>query len=508
MTRAAKRGHTTSTPRRWLARSAIATVALLTLAVAALFMAVGDRSAGTQRGYIGSGTCGTCHFLNHTGWKDTLHSSMVQEATPHTVAGDFVEKNEYWLHDGIHGGGSPPGDRLLVKMVRYKDEFYTYIFDPETQKLNPYRITHVVGTTYRQTYLVHSKGIYFRVPIEWAIHQRRWVNFWNRQEKKDETVGAPMDAFLHPNGHWNEFCARCHTTGYSQAGGGQWSELGIACESCHGPGAAHAAYFWKSKVFRLRATVLKILGRDPNTFIIRPTRLEPKRAVSVCGQCHQADIYMNNVPGYVAYEPGADLSPHFYETPLEPDVTFPASNRTWPDGSPRGPGVLFRSFVESRCFKEGGVTCTDCHATHQPGEIRELLVPGKASDALCLHCHGKIGEALEAHTHHAAASTGSRCYGCHLPKLLEGLVMEGEYGYNRIRTHELDHIPYPEASVRFGGVDKMPNACSECHADRSAQWAVDWATRWYGPRARVGEEIDRRLAGAGKGPDREKTHGL
>ena len=47
-----------------------------------------------------------------------------------------------------------------------------------------------------------------------------------------------------------------------------------------------------------------------------------------------------------------------------------------------------------------------------------------------------------------------------------------------------------------------------CHAARSAQWAVDWATRWYGPRARVGEEIDRRLAGAGKGPDREKTHGL
>jgi len=44
-------------------------------------------------------------------------------------------------------------------------------------------------------------------------------------------------------------CGRCHTTGYSPEGNqdgmegmiGTWSEPGITCEGCHGPGGAHAA---------------------------------------------------------------------------------------------------------------------------------------------------------------------------------------------------------------------------------------------------------------------------
>jgi hypothetical protein len=68
--------------------------------------------------------------------------------------------------------------------------------------------------------------------------------------------------------------------------------------------------------------------------------------------------------------------------------------------------------------------------------------------------------------------------------------MEGLTGYNRIRTHEMDHIPYPESSVRFAS---MPNACNACHTDRDAEWSALWTKRWWGPRERVGEEIERRL---------------
>ena len=131
--------------------------------------------------------------------------------------------------------------------------------------------------------------------------------------------------------------------------------------------------------------------------------------------------------------------------------------------------------MESRCFTEGGVTCIDCHDPHISGEYGALLEPGPASDRFCVRCHQQIAGAVEEHTRHRAGGEGSRCYGCHLPRTLEGLGMVDDFDYVRVRTHELDHIPYPESSVRFAEGAGMPNACTECHADRSAEWAVEWS---------------------------------
>ncbi len=459
---------------------------------------------------MGSRACGECHRLNHAGWQETLHAKMARPATPQTVRADFDVRNEYWLHDGVHSRPVPPEeDRVLVRMVRDGDAYYAYVYDPEDDRLEPYRITHVLGEAYRQTFLVQSGDTFFRVPVQWAIQQRRWVNLWRRQARQDETVEGPMEFFLNDHARWNEVCARCHTTGYRLEGGGQWSELAIACEACHGAGGRHAALFRPSKLERLRASLRHGLGLPRATAIVRPDRLDPARAVSICAQCHHPDIWLKHVPKFVAFEPGEDLSEHFREVPLEPEVELPPSNKTWPDASPRGPGMLFRSFVESRCFREGGVTCHDCHDPHAPREYRELLAAGPASDAYCLRCHEQIGRDPSAHTRHPQESEGSRCYACHMPRLLEGIELVGQFDYNRIRTHELDHIPYPEATVRFGGPSRQPNACADCHADRDAAWAVAWARRWWGPRERVAREIEARLRAAeAERPRGERTFGL
>lgn len=43
------------------------------------------------------------------------------------------------------------------------------------------------------------------------------------------------------------------------------------------------------------------------------------------------------------------------------------------------------------------------------------------------------------------------------------------------RDHSI-RIPRPDLSVKLG----TPNACTNCHTDKSAQWAMDSVNRWYG----------------------------
>ena len=42
-------------------------------------------------------------------------------------------------------------------------------------------------------------------------------------------------------------------------------------------------------------------------------------------------------------------------------------------------------------------------------------------------------------------------------------------------------IPRPDLSINLGA----PNACNRCHADKTAQWADQTITRWYGPGRRA-----------------------
>jgi len=44
------------------------------------------------------------------------------------------------------------------------------------------------------------------------------------------------------------------------------------------------------------------------------------------------------------------------------------------------------------------------------------------------------------------------------------------------RDHSL-RIPRPDLSVKLG----MPNACNDCHADKSAEWAASKIEQWHGP---------------------------
>src|SRR6202041_4166370 len=74
------------------------------------------------------------------------------------------------------------------------------------------------------------------------------------------------------------------------------------------------------------------------------------------------------------------------------------------------------------------------------------------------------------HSHHAATSEGSRCISCHMPPIMDALAFGA-------RTHQIDDIPNPEMTLRFGQQDS-PNACLLCHTGKTANWVQDQLLTW------------------------------
>jgi len=109
-----------------------------------------------------------------------------------------------------------------------------------------------------------------------------------------------------------------------------------------------------------------------------------------------------------------------------------------------------------------GVTCSDCHEPHS----LKLRAEGSA---VCAQCHSPAKYAVVEHHRHAAGSAGAECAACHMPaRTYMGVDRRHDHGFR---------VPRPDLSVAAG----TPNACNDCHADRTPAWADAAVTAWHGP---------------------------
>jgi hypothetical protein len=437
--------------------------------------------------YVGSATCGECHTAIYADWQGSPHALMARAATPQTVIGDFAD-HEWHLPAA---GRKTPDDDKPVKCYREGDAFYMAFWHGTAQRYVPFKIDYVVGYQFRQEYVTREpNGVLRRLPLQWFPARNEFYPYWNHQE---DSVPDQLDLWSQmqsPNAAWNLFCGRCHTTHLEvldkdeqhTRASTRFTEPGIACEACHGPGSHHVRYFAKNYVNRLAAFVKSKLRGEPVAFMATGPKLSKGQDLSICGRCHGADIMLASQDAYRTFEPGYskegrlnDLSPHFREFPLQPgrkEFTV----ECWADGRPKGIGMLFRSFIESKCYQQGEPRCYDCHDPHQNKQPARpgLLEPSAASNAYCLKCHMELEGRLATHTRHAAGRPGSFCYDCHMPKHIHNEAG----GYTRlVRSHDMSGIPRPAASVQHGA--DAPNACNDCHADKDAGWAVRQVAEWW-----------------------------
>ncbi|MCH7781380.1 MAG: hypothetical protein IH848_11095, partial [Acidobacteria bacterium] len=177
-------------------------------------------------GYTGSSACASCHPGEHATWKASYHRTMTQLATPESVIPPFDGRTLAW------------GPRKTV-LERRGDEYWVQLYDyarPDPIEGEWRRIVMTTGSHTVQHYWAQTghARIIERMPVAYYIPQERWIPL-------EAAFIQPPDSFI-PLGGWNDNCLACHSTNprpHVEELNTQVSELGIACEACHGPGAEH-----------------------------------------------------------------------------------------------------------------------------------------------------------------------------------------------------------------------------------------------------------------------------
>ncbi|MFM8471305.1 MAG: multiheme c-type cytochrome [Limisphaerales bacterium] len=156
----------------------------------------------------------------------------------------------------------------------------------------------VVGSRWKQRYLVEQNGEEVVFNGQWSVKEHKW-----------QPYTAKSDWWWDQHKDWKQrsnfkLCAGCHSTGLDTQTQ-QWRELNISCESCHGAGRKH------SETSRLED-------------IVNPARLSRDRSMDVCLSCHQAGRPHGAQTEYawaVGYQPGDDLRQFWQAFEPEAKVT-------------------------------------------------------------------------------------------------------------------------------------------------------------------------------------------
>jgi hypothetical protein len=227
------------------------------------------------------------------------------------------------------------------------------------------------------------------------------------------------------------------------------------------------------------------MGRTDET-IFNPARADHVKSSETCAQCHGALQFADRAAWArdgVPFRPGGDLASGYrmvahgaadFAAASDPRARALMDGTFWPDGMLRVSGREFSGMEQSGCYRHGDLSCLSCHAMHGYADRNDQLAPGKDGDGACAKCHASYVADPSRHTHHAAASSGSRCYDCHMPHTAYGLL-------KAIRSHAITS-PTVDESARAG----RPNACNLCHLDRTLAWTADALHAWYGqPKAHL-----------------------
>ena len=389
--------------------------------------------------------CAECHQVEYDKWIGSHHDLAMQPAIKDTVLGDF-DNTTFTLHG------------VTSRFYRKGGKFFVNTDGPDG-KLTDYQILYTFGVTPLQQYLVAMPGGRLQcLTIAWDTEQRRWYSLY-----PDEKI-EPGDAY-HWTGvmqNWNHMCAECHSTNLQKNYDPDadvyrttFSAIDVGCQACHGPGAAHIEWARSEPEYDADDA-----DQNVDTRLAVDYRSQLTNNVEACQRCH---AFRHQVS--VDDRHGRAFTDDFMIVSLQ-------QGQYHPDGQILGEVYVTGSFMQSKMY-HSGVRCNHCH---DPPSL-ELLKPG---NHVCIQCHSldpipafnyldKKDYNDPAHHFHQAGGEGSQCVDCHM-------IQRNFMGVDPRRDHSF-RIPRPDLTISTDS----PNACNDCHSDKSAQWALDHVVQWYGP---------------------------
>ncbi|OOZ41530.1 cytochrome C [Solemya pervernicosa gill symbiont] len=423
---------------------------------------------GGEPHYVTSESCESCHQENYTSWKaNTLHPYMFRPVKSDAdILADFDNA------------------------------------DPKVVTFDKSEIEYVVGNKWEQVYVRMIDGEYYLLPAKWYVIQKRWVPYKVKDWKE-----TPM----------SYKCNGCHTTGFDPVTL-KFSEFGIGCEACHGPGSTHV-----ERADMSASATCAFCHKDDEAAKTLDHTIIRSVSASVCGQCHNRGtntageaVHANKFNFPVNFSPDGDIEQAMQPSTPESDKKgkfwwgsgiaknrhqefsdwgkskHASAHRKLMENAGEGDG---RGELEERCLKchstdyrhakpenrptldsaKYGVTCVACHEPHGKDRGKATQEDGTAKCAACHIDSMSHWVAERGETHYPCPTTAVGCADCHMPRM----VKTG--GFFSLRSHAFKVVP-PDLSKG----DKIPNSCQNggCHEERTLEWAVEAFERHY-PDIRV-----------------------
>ncbi len=408
--------------------------------------------------YVGVKVCAECHQAQTQLWQGSHHDWAMKPANAQSVLGNFDAAQ--FEHYGQHTRFSRSDERYFIETENAEG------------KSERFEVAYTFGFYPLQQYLIEfPDGRLQAFSVAWDSRPvdeggQRWFHLY-----PDEAV--PAGDVLHWTGPyftWNTRCAACHSTNlqrnYSREDNRyqtQWSEINVACEACHGAGQAHVDSA-RARASNAAAAVLPfepisamgqwLHSETSSTATLKASETQKQAAneqLSMCGSCHARRALIDDLN-----KPGDFHQQHQLQV-LDPTLYHA-------DGQILDEVYVLGSFLQSKMHAQG-VVCSNCHEPHS----LKLRAQG---NLVCAQCHQPQVFDTPVHHHHPEGS-GSQCVNCHMPESTYMVV-------DPRRDHSL-RIPRPDLSDQTGA----PNACVQCHEDKSNRWASEALKAWLKPKGIV-----------------------
>ncbi len=452
--------------------------------------------AGT--GFVGSEHCIGCHGGIYASYQKTGHARGLRTAGRPGVGGKAVASDSDGdgkddFRDGLDLASAPAFAAFGAAAPRLSFRRADGTYHASIGGVD-YPVVQVYGGALREDYLLRVGGSLYPAPMEWDAAKKAWgaleTSTWYLGKAPRFGTAAAAAAGIDRTLSAERRCVGCHASGFTVAydgPSGEWragyNELGVGCESCHGPGREHVVSGGdKTKI------------KDPRD-LLDDTAAGAKLAEDVCVRCHTLGTG-GTVPGAPApvlypwsaalarpFVPGDDASLFTAGSTDPADYWGYKDNYLAPVPTPGDPSD--DSFVAARSGYMQGIE--QARGVHAPAD----RLPGRPAAARCFDCHDPHGSghaslivdrAPAAPEVRTSVEDGSLCLACHagpvgargpFPDIDAAAVAayaRGEAsGVPASVINHMEDAGMPVAADKFQPRETGVGRCTTCHMPSTVQ---------------------------------------